>query len=60
MNTFKIMYEKSNANQKTYLQDNIEVNNAEAIRKYKQLLDDGIISQIEFEEKKKALLGVSL
>ncbi|MBO4718214.1 MAG: SHOCT domain-containing protein [Spirochaetales bacterium] len=60
LNTFKIMYEKSNANQKTYLQDNIEVNNAEAIRKYKQLLDDGIISQIEFEEKKNALLGISL
>jgi len=36
--------------------DNI-VNNADAIRKYKELLDDGIITQEEFEAKKKELLN---
>lgn len=30
----------------------------EEIRKYKALLDDGIISQEEFESKKKQLLGL--
>ena len=34
------------------------IDNAEAIRKYKGLLDDGIISQEEFEAKKKQLLGL--
>ena len=33
-----------------------ELNNAEAIRKYKELLDDGIISQEEFDKKKETLL----
>lgn len=32
------------------------VSPADEIRKYKQLLDDGIISQAEFDEKKKQLL----
>jgi hypothetical protein len=31
---------------------------AEAIRKYKQLADDGIITQKEFEVKKKEILGL--
>ena len=30
----------------------------EEIRKYKELLDDGIITQEEYEEKKKQLLGI--
>lgn len=32
--------------------------NADELRKYKQLLDDGIISKEEFEAKKKSLLGL--
>ncbi len=36
-----------------------EVNNAEAIRKYKELLDDGIITQEEFDKKKAELLNNS-
>ena len=30
----------------------------EEIRKYKSLLDDGIITQEEFDAKKKQLLGI--
>ena len=33
-----------------------DVNGAEAIKKYKDLLDDGIITKEEFEEKKRKLL----
>lgn len=32
--------------------------NADELRKFKDLLDDGIISQAEFDEKKKELLGL--
>ena len=35
---------------------NNKVDNVEEIRKYKQLLDEGIISQAEFDAKKKELL----
>ncbi|MBP3261508.1 SHOCT domain-containing protein [Pseudobutyrivibrio sp.] len=35
-----------------------EVSAADEIRKFKQLLDDGIISQSEFDAKKKQLLGL--
>ena len=31
---------------------------ADEIRKYKELLDDGVITQEEFEQKKKQLLGL--
>ena len=34
------------------------VSNADEIRKYKKLLDDGIITHREFEAKKKQLLGL--
>jgi len=36
----------------------ITINVTEEIRKYKQLLDDGIITQEEFDAKKKQLLGL--
>ena len=32
--------------------------NADELRKFKALLDDGIISRAEFDEKKKELLGL--
>jgi len=38
--------------------DNIPYNKQEDIRYYKQLLDDGIITQTEFEMKKKELLNL--
>lgn len=37
---------------------NNNVSNAEEIAKYKKLLDDGIITQKEFESKKRQLLGL--
>ncbi len=40
----------------TPLQSNIS--SADELRKYKSLLDDGIISQDEFDQKKKQLLGI--
>lgn len=36
----------------------VELSNADEIRQYKQLLDDGIITEEEFNVKKKQLLGV--
>lgn len=35
-----------------------EVSAAEEIKKYKELLDQGIITESEFEQKKKQLLGI--
>jgi len=37
---------------------NSSSSNADELRKFKGLLDDGIISQAEFDEKKKELLGL--
>nr|WP_212116877.1 SHOCT domain-containing protein [Niallia circulans] len=42
-------------------QDSIQNENFDAvneIRKFKELLDDGIITEDEFEDKKKQLLGL--
>lgn len=39
-------------------QATIEISSVDEIRKYKELLDDGIISNEEFEAKKKQLLGL--
>jgi hypothetical protein len=38
--------------------NNYPFSNADEIRKFKTLLDDGIISQEEFDKKKKELLGL--
>ena len=38
------------------VENNSQINSAEEIRRYKKLLDDGIISEEEFEQKKKQLL----
>jgi hypothetical protein len=38
--------------------NNTEIANAAAIREYKKLMDDGIITAEEFEVKKKQLLGL--
>jgi hypothetical protein len=47
---------KFNDSQKTVQAVNLP-SSADELRKFKQLLDDGIISQAEFDEKKKQLLG---
>ncbi len=38
--------------------DETDTSSADEIRKYKELLDDGIITEEEFEAKKKQLLGI--
>lgn len=38
--------------------ENDETNNAVALKKYKELLDSGIITQEEFDVKKKQILGL--
>ena len=38
--------------------EDMEIRNAQAIREYKSLMDDGIITAEEFEAKKKQLLGI--
>ena len=40
------------------LSSNSNISNADEIRKYKSLLDDGIITEEEFQAKKKELLGL--
>ncbi len=42
----------------TTIKQEIPQSNADELRKFKELLDSGIISQEEFEAKKKQLLGV--
>lgn len=39
-------------------EESVKMDSVEEIRKYKNLFDDGIISQKEFELKKKQLLGI--
>ena len=48
--------ENSNTGQRP--QKEFEIDPVTEIRKYKSLLDDGIITQEEFEKKKKQLLGI--
>jgi predicted Zn-dependent peptidase len=38
--------------------EDTEIRNAQAIREYKKLMDEGIITAEEFEAKKKQLLGL--
>jgi len=40
------------------IKQEIPQSNADELKKYKELLDSGIISQEEFDEKKKQLLGL--
>lgn len=42
----------------TIVASNNQTTNADELKKYKELLDDGVISQEEFDAKKKQLLGV--
>lgn len=44
--------------EKAYATNTPTQSNADELRKYKELLDDGVISQEEFDAKKKQLLGL--
>ena len=55
MNEHKIFKDEKIINKKTKIS---ERQNAEALREFKKLLDEGIITEEEFEAKKKQLLGL--
>ncbi len=60
LSLFQVMCEQ-NKNAQEELQSNSviqEISSADEIKKYKTLLDDGIITQEEFDAKKKQLLGL--
>lgn len=46
------------ANNNTFVTNNKQIDPVEELRKYKNLLDDGIITQEEFEQKKKQFLDL--
>ena len=49
---------KNGAQQTTQNFESIQNSQADEIRKFKQLLDDGIITQDEFDAKKKVILNL--
>lgn len=57
----KLLMERQNTNaraSRTVVNQEIPQSNAEELRKYKELLDLGVITQEEFNAKKKQLLGL--
>ena len=50
--------ERQHSETKNNIPLNNSTNNADEIKKYKELLDGGIITQEEFDAKKKQLLGL--
>ena len=57
----KLLVERQDASKKvveTVVKQEIHQSNADELKKYKDLLDNNIISQEEFDAKKKQLLGL--
>lgn len=54
----KLLIERQQAEKSNTAQNNKNSSNANEIRNYKELLDSGIITQEEFDEKKKQLLNL--
>lgn len=55
----KLLSEFQNTNKtETVLKQEIPQSNADELKKYKDLLDGGVITQEEFDQKKKQLLGL--
>ena len=54
----KLIVERQNKETKTETVVKQETSNADEIKKYKDLLDSGVITQEEFDAKKKQLLGL--
>ena len=50
--------ERQYSEKQNNVQSNIATSNADELKKYKELLDEGIISQEEFDAKKKQLLNL--
>lgn len=56
-----LLVERQNQKQpiaQTTIKQEIPQSNADELKKYKDLLDSGVISQEEFDAKKKQLLGL--
>lgn len=45
-------------NENNNVQNSVNISDADELKKYKELLDEGIISQEEYEQKKKQILGL--
>lgn len=55
----KLLVDRQNkTNAAPVIRQEIKQSGAEELKKYKELLDSGVISQEEFETKKKQLLGL--
>ena len=55
----KLLMERQQKESKnTVIENTISTSNADELKKFKELLDSGIITQEEFDEKKKQLLGL--
>lgn len=57
----KLLVERQNTSKKsseTIVKQGIQQSSADELKKYKELLDSGVISQEEFDAKKKQLLGL--
>lgn len=53
-----LLKERQHKQQTTIIKDETAQSNADELKKYKELLDSGVISQEEFDTKKKQLLGL--
>ena len=58
LSVLQVICENNRLKQKTYSDDTPTSSSVDEIAKYKALCDQGIISQEEFEAKKKQLLGI--
>lgn len=54
----KVLLERQSKNNETIIKQEIPQSNADELKKFKDLLDSGVITQEEFDQKKKQLLGL--
>ena len=53
----KLLVERQGKQSETIIKQEVHQSNADELKKYKDLLDSGVITQEEFDQKKKQLLG---
>ena len=53
-----LLINRQNKSTETIIKQEVHQSNADELKKYKDLLDSGVITQEEFDEKKKQLLGL--
>lgn len=54
----KLLMERQYTEKQKEIPSNVSTSNADELKKFKELLDSGVITQEEFEAKKKQLLGL--